>query len=500
MSDELTVVIEPNEGPQTSYFESEADIVVYGGSAGGGKSWSIVHDPLRYIDLPGFRGAIFRRTYPELTGQGGLWDEAQPNYRALGANMRDMPHLDAEFDSGARIKFCHLQHEKDKYSHQGLQYAFLGFDELTHFSSTQFFYLLGRLRTTCGIKPYVRCTCNPQPGWVADFLSWWIGEDGYAIQDRCGKIRYFYRDAEDVIHWADTKEDLIKSFAEIDENDILSVTFIRASLDDNPKLLEKDPGYKGRLKAQSKIERKRLLDGNWNVSEGTQIDPSWIRRYVCNQAEFHITFQDHFYKIPFSKCRRFATIDTAGTSKEKAAVDRGKHPSWSVCAVWDQLPHMVVEEGGRKITLFELLFLRYAWRAQVSWSQLVPGVDDTLATWNVTKAYIENAHHGQALAEEIRSCPVELIGPVIPGMHDGSEGAKLERAIASGMLTRFEHGKIFVPLEQSDWLTAYLRVLTAWTGKPDEPADDIDVTSYAAFVSKRSSGAWGGVIKNGATR
>ncbi len=494
------VVIEPNAGPQAEYFESEADIVVYGGSAGGGKSWSIVHDPLRYVDLPGFRAAIFRRTYPELTGQGGLWDEAQPTYRALGANMRDMPHLDAEFDSGARVKFCHLQHEKDKYSHQGLQYAFLGFDELTHFSEAQFFYMLGRLRTTCGIKPYVRATCNPKPGWVADFLSWWIGEDGFAIKERLGKLRYFYRDSKDVIHWADSKQEIIDEHEDVDEHDILSVTFIRASLDDNPKLLEKDPGYKGRLKAQSKIERARLLDGNWNVSEGTQIDPSWVHRFTANQAEFHITFQDHFYKIPMDRCKRFATIDTAGTSKEKAAVDRGKQPSWSVCAVWDHLPSLMVDVGGRKVQLSELLFLRYVWRQQVDWTNLITGVEDTLDAWSVPRAYVENAHHGAVLAKELRTCAVELIGPVIPGMGDHSEGAKLERAIASGMLARFEHGKVFVPLETSPWLQAYLRVLLAWTGKPSEPADDIDVTSYAVYISKRSSAAWGGVIKTGGNR
>jgi len=491
----LDTILEPNPGPQTDCFESEADIVIYGGSAGGGKSWTIVHDPLRYVDLPGFRAIIFRRTYPELTGQGGLWDECQPSYRALGASLRDIPHLDAEFESGARIKLSHLQHEKDKYSHQGLQYAFVGFDELTHFTETMFFYMLSRLRTTCGIRPYVRCTCNPKPGWVADFLAWWIGEDGYAIQDRIGKLRYFYRDSEGILHWSDSKQELIEEFDDIDENDIMSVTFIRATLDDNPKLLERDPGYKGRLKAQSKIERARLLDGNWNVAEGTQIDSAWVRRYVCNQAEFNITFQDHFYRIPFAKCQRFATIDTAGTSKEKAAVTRGKQPSWSICAVWDHLPHLVMPVGDRKVILSELLFLRYVWRGQVDWSRLVAGVDDTLAAWEVPKAYVENAHFGPVLAKEVTACKVELVGPCIPGMGDNWEGAKLERAVASKMLARWEHGKIFVPLEQSDWLKAYLRVLLGWTGKPDEPNDDIDVTSYAAYVSKRSSAAWGGVIK-----
>jgi phage terminase large subunit-like protein len=299
------------------------------------------------------------------------------------------------------------------------------------------------------------------------------------------------------LHWAGSKDELREEFPNVDDYEIMSVTFIPALLDDNPVLLAKDPGYRARLNALPRIERERLLGGNWKTSEGSQISRDWLRRYVANQAEFHFTFQDHFYKIPIAKCRRIATIDTAGTSKEKAAAQKGKEPSWSVCAVWDSLPSISLAIDGRSVVLSELLFLRYVWRKRVDWSRLVEGVDETLETWNVTKAYIENAHHGSALAKQLRSSPCELIGPIIAGMGDRSEGAKLERAIASGMLARWEHGKVFVPTDPSDWLQAYLAEIFGWQGKPDEPADQIDVTSYAAYISKRSSGAWGGVIKKG---
>lgn len=488
--------IAPQPGPQVAAFKSKADIIIYGGQAGGGKSWYLVNEPLRRIHNKGFRGGIFRRTYPQLKGQGGVWDECQEIYRACGARMREGQELDATFPSGANISFLHLQHEKTKYDYQGHQFCYIGFDELTHFTETQFFYMLSRNRSTCGIKPYVRATCNPEPGWVADFLAWWIDQDtGLAIPERSGVLRYFIRGRDEKLYWADTKEELIEQFPEYAPEDILSVTFILATLDDNKILQKKDPGYKARLMSLSKIERDRLLGGNWKVAEGAQINGEWIRRYSTNAVEIECVFQDMLLKLPMAMMRRIATIDTAGTSKEKAAKDRGKEPSWSVCGVWDIVTRMTVNYQGKPVNLSEMIFLRYVWRKQVDWNGLRQGIDETLDTWNVTKAYIENAHFGQALKQEIKSCPCELIGPVLPGMGDRGEGAKLERAIASGMLSRFEHGKIFVPREQSDWLAAYLREIEAWTGKPDEVADQIDMTSYASYLSKKGASAWGGVIQ-----
>ena len=121
----------------------------------------------------------------------------------------------------------------------------------------------------------------------------------------------------------------------------------------------------------------------------------------------------------------------------------------------------------------------------------MPGV---LEAWNVQRAWVENAHHGQPLLSEIKCCPKELVGPSIPGMGDTSEGAKLERAVASGMLSRIEFGQIFLPHENEPWVSDYVRELTTWTGLPDEPADRIDVTSYLCYVTKSGSSSWGGIV------
>ena len=108
-------------------------------------------------------------TSPEITNAGGLWDEANELYPAAGGKaVQD--RLEYRFSPKSRVSFRHLEHEKDKLSYQGSQICYLAFDELTHFTESMFFYLLSRNRSKCGVRPYVRCTTNPQPGWVKSRL------------------------------------------------------------------------------------------------------------------------------------------------------------------------------------------------------------------------------------------------------------------------------------------------------------------------------------------
>jgi hypothetical protein len=484
----MVAQIRPNPGPQTQAFACAADVLIYGGAAGGGKSFLLLTEPLRHVHKTGFGGTIFRRTFPQITQVGGLWDESQAIYRYVGGKPRGGTDLDWTFPSGAKIKFGHLQHEKTKHDYQGGQIAYLGFDELTHFSETQFFYLITRMRSTV-VKPYVRATCNPQPGWVADLIAWWIDQDsGFPIPERSGHIRHFVRrdvgKGEELV-WADTKDELVSQFEGVGEHDTLSFTFIAASLDDNPKLLEKDPGYRARLANQPRVERERLLKGNWKSQEGSIIDPKWVRTYHADEGCYQFLLGGELIEVPKSACRRFATCDTAGTSKERAAERRGDPPSHSVVAVWDYFQPK------------DMLFLVHVWRGQVDWNELKQRVPSVLASWSVPRCYIENAHYGQPLSKEIKGCSVELIGPKIPGMDDTSRGAKLERAIASGVLSRFEDGLLLVPDDMPPWFGSYRQELTTWTGLPKETSDQIDVTSYASHIAKKSRSSWGGTVNVG---
>lgn len=224
---------------------------------------------------PLFSGTIFRRNSVQVRNQGGLWDESLRLYRPLGATPRDFI-LEWVFASGMRVKFAHLEHELTVYNYQGAQIPYIGFDELTHFSSTQFFYMLSRNRSMSGVAGYVRCTTNPDAdSWVKELIAWWLGEDGYPIEDRSGVLRWFIR-INDSLVWADTREDLIHRYGP--ETMPKSLTFISAKITDNKILMEKDPAYLANLKALSRVDRMRLLGGNWNVraSAGSMFRREWF--------------------------------------------------------------------------------------------------------------------------------------------------------------------------------------------------------------------------------
>lgn len=263
----------PQAGPQTMFMASMADIVVYGGAAGGGKTFALLLEGLRHKDVKGFGAVIFRHNYNQITAEGGLWDASQKLYGQVpDAHARKSPKLHWRFDGGAKLNFAHIEREEDLQSWQGTEICYIGFDELTHFSRHQFLYMLSRNRSTCGVRPYVRATCNPDAdSWVADLISWWIDQDtGYPIPERSGQIRWLIV-ISDVIHFFDTKKEAIRfaidsGIAE-DEAAVMpkSFTFIASSIEDNKKLLEADPGYMANLRALTEVDMERLLKGNWKI-------------------------------------------------------------------------------------------------------------------------------------------------------------------------------------------------------------------------------------------
>jgi predicted phage terminase large subunit-like protein len=268
--------IRPQKGPQERFLASSADIAIMGGAAGCGKSVALLMEPLRHVGNQHFGGVIFRRTSPQITNEGALWDEAGKLYPLLGAEAR-VGDLEYRFPAGASVGFRHLQHEATVYDWQGAQVPFIGFDELTHFSKKQFFYMLSRNRSTCGIRPYVRASCNPDAdSWIAGFIGWWIDQDtGLAIQDRAGVLRYFIR-INDALLWGDSPEELRAKYG----SDVQpkSVTFVPGKLSDNPALMAADPGYLANLMALGAVERARLLDGNWKIRPAAGL---YFKRHWC---------------------------------------------------------------------------------------------------------------------------------------------------------------------------------------------------------------------------
>jgi hypothetical protein len=229
------IIFQPNEGPQMDFLAAAETDVLYGGAAGGGKSYAMLVDPLRFAHRAAHRALILRRSMPELRE---LIDKSRELYPKAfpGCKYREVEKL-WTFPSGAKVEFGFLERDADVYRYQGQAYSWIGFDEITHLP-TEFSwnYLASRLRTTDSeITPYMRCTANPGgvgAGWVKKrYISPSVPNDSFIGDDG------------------------------------ITRKFIPARLNDNPYLAQ-DGRYEQMLKSLPPTQRKQLLEGNWEVAEG----------------------------------------------------------------------------------------------------------------------------------------------------------------------------------------------------------------------------------------
>lgn len=262
----------PQKGKQTMFLESRADLVLYGGGAGSGKTFALMLECLRHLNVPNFYTLFLRRTKAEIKLPGGPIDEARNIFPQFGGEYSESA-MNWKFNNGSRVQFQGIELDKDLENFKGSQVPLIIFDELTGFTERMFNYLLSRNRSSTGVKPYIRATCNPvSEGWVRKLIDWWIDpETGYPIEERCGVVRWFIRRGEDT-HWYDSKAEAEKIWGE----DAMpkSFTFVNATVKDNLKI---DPAYEANLKALSRVEREALYLGNWNVkaNSGSYFQADW---------------------------------------------------------------------------------------------------------------------------------------------------------------------------------------------------------------------------------
>lgn len=280
--------IKPQPGGQSIYLSRSEFEVLYGGAAGPGKSWALVIDALGLqfqttplncsaFEHPMYRAVIFRRKSTQLSK---LIDECNKYYLPLGAkykaNGKGDPGASFNFPSGARIFLTHMENEKDKENHQGIEYQFAGFDELTQFTITQYIYIFSRLRSTItNLIPRMRATTNPTGAGLYWVKKRFIKNASFVMKP--GRTYFFLppKDIEDnptgmYIHPDSTDFDqfVLDPMSQNKSPMAKSRTFIPGLLYENKILMENDPGYEFNIKMMGQKYERALLHGDWDAFGG----------------------------------------------------------------------------------------------------------------------------------------------------------------------------------------------------------------------------------------
>jgi len=407
---------------QVAYHRKERE-TCFGGSVGPGKSFLLCIKALGGVECPMYNAVLFRRISDELTAAGGLIDKM---HQILGDKPFKYNKNEKKFffPSGATITFSHFQYEKTKHKHQGSEFNFIGFDELSTFEEEQFLYMFSRLRKKKN-NPYplqVFSTCNPGSLWVKkryiDYLNYQEGDfnEVYTDGDRC---------------------------------------FVPAELAQNEHLDKED--YLNNLENLSSIEKQYLLHGKWSVTVDSIFKKDYFNKRWVEQTPEQYIIAGVVRNIKNDPVVIY--IDTASTESDTACNS----------AIG------IVRYCG------DLILIEEVWADKVSFNNLCEKVKHFYTKYNIRKAYIENANIAQPVMQMLKEQGV-ILQP-LPTKVDGysllGDSAKLNRA--SKLIAMSEQGKIIFPVDsRGDWISLTLDELAFFTGKKTDKADRVDVLAYAA--------------------
>lgn len=261
-----TISIKANSKPQMEFLAASEYEVLFGGAAGGGKSYAMVIDPLRYIDVSKFTAIIFRRTFPEL--ESSIIPAAKTIYYAAGATYHEQKKV-FTFPSGATIRLGFMQHADDWSSYQGSPLCGQYFDELTNFLEVQYTQMGIWNRSECSVHPYRRASSNPG-GQGHSWVKQRFIDTCPAQHD--GEPRY----SDLARMWWQPMKSGNTFWHKAPNGDWLTRKYIPSRVFDNEDLLQNNPHYLAQLLSLDKSRMKAYLEGDWDVFEG-QFFSMWRR-------------------------------------------------------------------------------------------------------------------------------------------------------------------------------------------------------------------------------
>ncbi len=219
---------------QAAFLALDAREALYGGAAGGGKSSALLMAALQHVHVPGYAALLLRRTYADLSLPGALMDRAVDWLRGTDARWNAQTKT-WHFPSGATLTFGYLESDNDRYRYQGSELQFVGFDEVTQFTETQYTYLASRLRRPEGMPVPLRLRAASNPGGVG---HQWVYE------------RFVAQPTD-------------------------ARPYVPARLEDNPHL--DHASYRESLSLLDSVTRAQLLDGDWTVTRGLLFQRQWFQ-------------------------------------------------------------------------------------------------------------------------------------------------------------------------------------------------------------------------------
>lgn len=458
---------------QERFLRSPAKEVLFGGSAGGGKSFALLMHAIRRVENPHAKTLALRRTFTEMLDN--LVSESSKYYPYIGGTFNAQKNQWRFSPSGATVSYGYCQHEVDRERYRSSEYTDIEWDELTtHKRETDYLYINSRARNSRGLPCYIRAYTNPGDRghqWV--FRRWapWLWVPGVAAypgalcEDRetiprpkPGEILWFRTEEgtgkEICTHrrWHDPKCKACHPNEPCPTHTPQSRTFFPSRLEDNPYLSKSD--YAASLHNLPPLERARMLNGDWNIVPAAGL---YFRR---------ATFRKHVATPPnvIARVRYWDRASTEGGGDWTAGV---------------RMALVVVTVGATEHPYFVVEHVeRGQWGPGMVESTIV-GTADTDPYGTIVALEQDPAQAGKVEAYNY--------GKILTGRDYRAlppQGNKLTRARPVSAKAWAPNGTAYggIGYVEGQWNQAYFVELEAFDGLEESPDDQVDATSGAFRV------------------